>query len=302
VISSIPKEPDTKAARRDVRSPGWFSQLPIPVPASGPPCVDGEIELVRSGQTALETLQGRAWEQQIAETSRLVSIGELAAGVAHEINNPIAIVAGFAELMMECALEPPLEDYVQRIYVESQRAARIAQNLLVYSKKHEPIKRYASLKTILLRALELKKYEFTVRNIQVKTHWPSNLPRTMVDEHGLTQAILNILTNAEQALSVSYRGGNVELAARVCGGKLKIRISDNGPGIPEDNLRRVFDPYFTSKDIGDGTGLGLSDSRCIVVQNHGGRIWVESKLGEGSAFFIELPILRPEADTGSGTC
>ena len=235
--------------------------------------------------------------EQIQETSRLVSIGELTSGVAHEINNPLSIVAGFAELMMDYSLPHPFQDYVQKIYDESHRAANIVQNLLEFSRKSEVRREFKSVQFVIRRALELKQHEFRLKNIEIVTDWPRNLPRTMIYERQLTQAVLNVLNNAEQALSNFHKSGQlpgdltscITIRARAPAGQLLIKISDNGPGMPQSHLDRIFDPFFTTK--GEGTGLGLSDCRRIV-ELHGGKMWAESHLGSGSAFFMLIPVLR----------
>ena len=242
--------------------------------------------------------------EQIQETSRLVSIGELTCGVAHEINNPLSIVAGFAELMMDCPLPHPYEDYVQKIYVESHRAARIVRNFLEYSRKTEPRREVKSLQFVIRRALELKQHDFKLNNIEIVTDWPRNLPHTMIYQGQLVQAVVNVLANAEHVLAVHYsqsqhgssqhpseNSGRITVSARCSAGNVTIKVADNGPGIPKNFLDRIFDPFFTTKSPPDGTGLGLSDCRRILAL-HGGCIWAESQLGEGSTFCLRIPVIR----------
>lgn len=233
-------------------------------------------------------------QEKLQETSRLASIGELAAGVAHEINNPLTVVTGFSEVLMGRKIPQPEADFVQKIYSEAHRASKIVQNLLSFARKHEPEKRYMDVTAILERALELKAYDFRVSNIEVSTQWSSDLPLTMLDEHQLTQVILNILTNAEQAMLASHGNGELVISASKSEDIIRVSIADDGPGIPPENLSKLFDPFFTTKEVGEGTGLGLSI--CYgIVREHGGEIWAESQTGKGATFHIELPILAPEA-------
>ena len=234
----------------------------------------------------------RREEERLRETARLVSIGELAAGVAHEINNPLTVVIGFSEILLAKDLPEPEGSRVQRIYSEAQRAAKIVQNLLSFARRREPEKRYVDVAAILERALELKAYDFKVSNIQVVSEWATDLPHTMVDEHQLVQAILNIMTNAEQAMMKSNDEGEMGIRVGRSGDRIRISISDDGPGIPQEHLYRIFDPFFTTKEVGTGTGLGLSICYGIIRQ-HGGEIWAESVPGKGATFHIEIPVSGP---------
>lgn len=245
-------------------------------------------------------IAGLEMAERIQEASRLVSIGELTSGVAQEINDPLSIVAGFAEMMMDCALPHPFDEYVQKIYVESRRAANIVQNLLEFSRKCEPRREFKSIQFVIKRALELKQHDFRLKNIEIVTDWPRNLPRTIIDERQLIQAVVNVLTNAEHAITdcrgldqlLGSNAGSITLIARAIAGNVNIMIADDGPGIPKNNLERIFDPFFTTKGSQEGTGLGLSDCRRIV-EFHDGRIWAESNQGKGSTICMRIPVLRP---------
>jgi two-component system NtrC family sensor kinase len=247
---------------------------------------------------AQDITERKRMEERIQETSRLISLGELAAGMAHEINNPLTVVAGFSQLLMAQDLPQPVRDDLEKIYAEAQRAARIVQNLLSFSRKGEPEKRYLDVTAVLDRALAMKEHDFRVSNIQVTRHWSRDLPHTMVDEHQLIQAVLNILANAQQAMAETPGGGELVLRASHLRDRraprlkdrIRISITDNGPGILPEHLPRIFDPFFTTKEVGKGTGLGLSISYGIV-QQHDGDLWVESLPGKGAIFHLELPVL-----------
>ena len=241
---------------------------------------------------ARDITERKAVEERLRETSRLISVRELVAGVAHEINNRLTIILGFSQLLSSRDLPEPMGDQVQRIYSEAQRTAKIVQNLLSFARRREPEKRYLAVTEILERALELKSHDFKMDDIEVARRWAPNLPRIMADEHQMIQVILNILTNAEHAMTESGSGGKLDIGADRVDNKLRISFTDDGPGISGEQLRRIFDPSFTTKEVGKGTGLGLSICYGIVRQ-HGGEIWAESSPDKGATFYIELPIVAP---------
>ena len=232
-------------------------------------------------------------EARINESSRLISIGELAAGVAHEINNPLTSVQGFAEFVLKEDLPDHVREDIQIISDEAQRASTIVKNLLFFARKSGADKQYLDLNAVLTRSLELKSYDFRVNNIDVVSHLSPEIPKTMLDEHQLVQVFLNILTNAEQATNKESARGRIEVYTKVSGDEIEITIKDDGPGITSDDLHRIFEPFFTTKDVGQGTGLGLSISYGIIKQ-HAGDIWAESSPGAGTTFHITLPVVVPD--------
>ncbi len=234
-------------------------------------------------------------EERLQETSRLVVVGELAAGIAHELNNPLAAVTGFAQLLMMRDLPGPIAEAVGKIFSEAERAAKVVHNLLAFARRHEPEKRYIDVVAVLERVLALKAYNLRVNNIETKTQFVPDLPKTMADEHQLTQVFLNIVTNAEQAMEDVTGGGTFSVAASRSGEKIRLSFSDDGPGIRPEHLGRIFDPFFTTQDLRKGTGLGLSRSYGMV-HAHEGEIWAESALGQGATFYVELPIVEPKME------
>ena len=242
-----------------------------------------------------EVTEKKRQREKVMETARLLSVGEPATGVAHEVNNPLAVVVGFSEVLMDHDLPQPASDHVERIHLEAKRAARIVQNLLSFARKHEPSKQYLDPADVLEEALDLKIQDLRVGNILVTHQRARDLPRTLADKHQLLQVFLNIITNAEHAM-LSFRGdGSLALSTNGSKDWIRISIADDGPGIPAENLPRIFDPFFTAKEIGQGTGLGLSICHGIVSQ-HGGEIWAESRMGEGTTFHVQLPVLPPEVE------
>ena len=234
-------------------------------------------------------------EQRMQETARLASIGELAAGVAHEINNPLTGVLGYSELLMAEDLPDHVRDDLQRVHSSAQRAAKVVQNLLSFSRKQEFRPQFVDLTPVVVRALDMKSYDLTTKNIRLIKELSEDLPLTMMDEHQLIQAIVVLLTNAEQSLSDFREDGLVVVRTKSSETNIRLSVSDNGAGIPADLLTRIFDPFFTTKVVGEGTGLGLSICYGIARQ-HNGNIWAESVAGEGATFHIELPIVGPEVE------
>jgi two-component system NtrC family sensor kinase len=232
-------------------------------------------------------------EERMHETARLASIGELAAGVAHEVNNPLTSVLGYSEMVLRSSIPDEYRKDIQTISDETQRAAKIVQNLLFFARKSGTEKQYIDLNSIVNRALEMKTYDFKVSNISVNSELSPKILKTMVDEHQLVQVLLNILTNAEQAIHEAGRAGHIDVRTRELDNRLEITIKDDGPGMPPEVLSKIFEPFFTTKEVGRGTGLGLSISYGIVKQ-HGGDVWVENSAAKGTKFHINLPVAGPE--------
>jgi len=221
-------------------------------------------------------------------TDRLASVGEMAAGIAHEINNPLTGVVALSQLLMEGALPDEIREDIRDIYLEGQRAADTVRNLLTFARGQGAEKRPTQINDVLEEVLRLRSYEEKVRNISVTKSLGPNLPAVMADRSQIQQAFLNIVLNAEQAMIEANGRGTLTVASRRVDGHIKVTFADNGPGIERHILKRVFDPFFTTKELGKGTGLGLSVSYGIVAA-HGGQIRVRTIPGRGTTFAVELP-------------
>jgi two-component system NtrC family sensor kinase len=222
------------------------------------------------------------------------AIGQLVSGVAHELNNPLAGISAFAQLLLsEKRFPPDQRTAAEMIYAEARRASRIVQNLLTFARQHKPERTPTSVNQVLDDTLELRGYELRVRGIDVQRDYDEQSPETMADAHQLQQVFLNLITNAEQAMERAERDQQ-RLAIRThrIGDIIRIEVEDTGPGIPPNLLERIFNPFFTTKPTGSGTGLGLSISLGIV-REHEGRIWAENATQGGARFVIELPIVAP---------
>jgi signal transduction histidine kinase/sensor domain CHASE-containing protein len=235
----------------------------------------------------------RAKQESLYLTDRLASIGEMASGIAHELNNPLTSIIGLSEMVaMEKVAEVVKED-MGIIKSESQRAAEIVKNLLSFARKTNARKQPASINKIIMDVLRLRSYEHGVNNITVVRELDPNLPEIVADASQLQQVFINIILNAEHAMVTAHGKGKLKIKTETAGAIVKISFTDDGPGIMPENLRRIFDPFFTTKEVGKGTGLGLSISYGIVT-DHNGLIYATSEPGKGATFVIELPVDNPE--------
>jgi len=177
---------------------------------------------------------------------------------------------------------------------EAKRAARIVHNLLTFARQHKAEKSYANINEVVENTLELRGYDLSVRGIEIERAFAEPAPSTMVDAYQLQQVILNLVTNAEQAMGALERPRHrLTVRTRADMDSIRIEVEDTGPGIPADSLERIFNPFYTTKPVGHGTGLGLSISLGIISE-HGGRIWAENVPGAGARFCVELPRVAPE--------
>jgi two-component system NtrC family sensor kinase len=236
----------------------------------------------------------RMAQEQLMQAEKMSAIGQLVSGVAHELNNPLAGIMGFAQLLLNGELNQKNRKNLERIYNEAVRCQKIVQNLLTFSRRHRPEKTYRSLNEAIDGVLELRAYQLQVDNIEVVRRYDLKLKQTMFDFHQLQQVVLNLVNNAHQAMmDVHDRPRRLTITTAREGPMLRASFSDTGTGISRDRLDRIFDPFFTTKKEGKGTGLGLSLSRAIIKE-HQGKLAVESTLGQGTTFHIELPILEME--------
>lgn len=249
-------------------------------------------EVIGSVHVARDITEHKQIEEQLIMTDRLASIGELASGIAHEINNPLTSVIGFSQLLMEENPPDDIKKDLDIVYQEAKRASDIVKNLLTFARKHAPVKQVSKLSTIMDDVLNLRAYGQKVNNIKINTHFASDLPEIMVDYFQIQQVFLNIIINAESAMLEAHNHGTLTITTERIGNFIITSFADDGPGIDEKNIDRIFNPFFTTKEVGKGTGLGLSICHGIVTE-HNGKIYVKSELGKGTTFTIELPVNDP---------
>jgi PAS domain S-box-containing protein len=266
----------------------WVSLSSAPVMQDGKP-VYMIISWLDITERKRAEEKGKQLQQELYLAQRLAAVGELAAGVAHEINNPLTGVLGFSQRLMRKSTDKEVSRDLEIIHSEARRAADVVQNLLTFARRRQPKKEYTSINDILQRTLELRSYALHTSNIEVTTALAPRLPKAMVDFPQIQEVFLNIILNAEQAMGEAHGRGELVIKTRRLKDHVRISLTDDGPGISPENLVKVFDPFFTTREQKGGTGLGLSACHGIVTE-HGGRIYVRSKPGEGATFIVELPL------------
>jgi len=233
----------------------------------------------------------REIEQKAQVASRLASIGELASGVAHEINNPLTGVIGYTQFLL--AREDIPEDAQKDLKIideGAQRVSSIVKRLSAFARHTKPQQTHVNINDLITSVLQLRAYALNASNIQVTTDLAPDLPITTADAGQLQQVFLNLITNAETEMKLAHGKGKLLIKTEQVDRTIHISFKDNGPGIPKKNLERIFHPFFTTREVGEGAGLGLSI--CYgIVKEHGGRIWAESTSGKGATFIVDLPII-----------
>ena len=254
-------------------------------------------ELASTNSRLVATLeQLKETQAQLVQSEKLSAIGQLVAGVAHELNNPLTSVIGYAQLVEEelrtdPGSRPPDEvaQDLRRIAEESERAARIVRNLLAFARRQVAARAPQDLSDICARVLSLREYSFRLTGVSHDTSFAPDLPKVLGDSGQLQQVLLNLVLNAEQAMrGRAERRLSIAVRHDRDANAVELSVADSGHGIDAANLSRIFDPFFTTRDVGEGTGLGLSI--CYgIVRDHGGQIAVESKPHEGTTFRVKLP-------------
>ncbi|OGN91410.1 MAG: hypothetical protein A2Z75_05180 [Chloroflexi bacterium RBG_13_50_10] len=233
-------------------------------------------------------------EQRAQLASRLASVGELASGVAHEVNNPLTGVIGYAHLLL--ARKDIPKDMIHDVEIineGAQRVAGIVKKLLAFARQTKPEQRYVNINELIRNTLDLQAYALAANNIKVSLQLARDLPTTIADPGQLQQVFLNLIMNAETEMKLIHNSGKLLIKTEKIDNTIRISFKDNGPGISEEHLESIFDPFFTTREVGQGTGLGLSVCHGIMTE-HKGRIWAESQLGKGATFILELPIITED--------
>ena len=234
-------------------------------------------------------------QRHLIQSEKLASLGETIAGIAHEINNPMTSILSHAQLLTLHRGGPADESSITTIVQEAKRTADLVKNLLAFSRKESKQREVVGAYELIKQAVNLKRYQFRVNNVQLVVE-PTDVPMpVLVTAQQMQQVLLNLLNNAEQAISKSGQAGIIRIEARRLGERVFITVSDNGAGIPAHVLPFIFDPFFTTKTLGEGTGLGLSIAHTLI-ENHGGSIYAKSVPGN-TVFTIELPLARDSQPT-----
>jgi signal transduction histidine kinase len=227
--------------------------------------------------------------KRLTQSEKLAALGQFVAGIAHELNNPLQGVLGHLELLRtRSAFPKELRREVRTIYREADRAAKIVRNLLVFAGSRPLTRRSVSLNRVLQKVVALRQAACRALDIEVVRHYDEKLPRVHSDPLLLHQVFLNLVMNAEQAIAATGRRGRIEITTAASGDRVVATVHDTGGGIPPDVLTRMFEPFYTTKEVGKGTGLGLAIAYGIV-QEHGGHISAANHRDGGAVFTVELP-------------
>jgi PAS domain S-box-containing protein len=272
-----------KIIRKD-GSPGFID-------ASVTPLRNDKGEIIGFSGVGRDITERIKMEEQLVLTDRLASIGQLAAGIAHELNNPLTAVIGFSDLLLGRDLPADAKEDLETVNQEARRATNIVKELLAFAREQRTEKSLVDINSIIQGVLQIRSYEQRVSNIEADARFAPALPPVMGNGVQLQQVFMNIIVNAEQAMLEAHKRGKLTIVTERVGDIVRASFTDDGPGISPDNMKQLFTPFFTTREVGKGTGLGLSICHGIVTE-HGGKIYAESELGEGATFVVELPISK----------
>lgn len=266
------------------------------------PLFDSKGEVIQLGTIATNITELREAERQLAQSNsalhqseKLAALGQLLAGVSHELNNPLAAVIGQASLLAEDLEGTEHADRVSKIRRAADRCARIVQSFLAMARQKAPEIRTVAINDLVQQAAELTEYQMRAGGVLVELQLAEDLPAVEVDPDQMHQVIVNLLTNARQAMEGNQGERRLTIATSRQRGRVKLRIADNGKGIAPEVRARIFDPFFSTKDVGSGTGIGLSYSLGIV-EAHGGKLELE-ETEPGTSFAITLPVAKGQVLT-----
>jgi len=272
----------------------WFLDQAVLLPdAAGRPIEIAGTRLdITARRRASEDLKRE--REGLAQNEKLAEMGALLAGVAHELNNPLTVVMGHAELLVGAAGEGPLATRAEKIAQAAERCVRIVRNFLALARQHPQERQRVALDQVVREAVELLAYSLRIDDVEVTLDLAGDLPPLWADPHQLHQVVVNLVTNAHHAMRETSPPRRLTLSARADSARARVflHVADTGPGIPPEIEARIFEPFFSTKPPGQGTGLGLALCRGMV-ENHGGAISVKSRPGRGAVFVVELPVGAP---------
>ena len=249
-----------------------------------------KVHLYEETRRAYENLSRT--QEQLLQSEKMSAVGQLISGVAHELNNPLTAILGYAQLLENEELSQRSRDFVQKIFRQAQRTHRVVQNLLSFARQRKPQKEPVEVQRVVEETAQLRDYDLKLNNIVVERVFEPNLPLVVADAHQLEQVFLNIINNAADAMLEGSRGGKLLVRVFADRGQVCVEFHDSGPGVKDTN--RIFDPFFTTKKVGKGTGLGLSI--CYgIVKEHGGEITASNHPQGGAVFQVRLPSAAIEA-------
>ena len=229
---------------------------------------------------------------EVVRAERLAAVNGLAAGVAHEINNPLTIIMAQLHLLAQGELDPQIEEAMGVIDSAAKRAASIVRDLILFAEHRPPRRSRCQVGEQVREVVAFEEARLEAEGIEVRMHLEP-VPDIWADHNHLQEVLLHVLQNAQHAVRETRTGGLLSISVKPTANGVRITVTDDGPGIPPEHLPRIFNPFFTTKQPGDGRGLGLSVAHSIITE-HGGRIWAENLPEGGAVFTIDLPIGEPE--------
>ena len=246
-----------------------------------------KVRLYEETTRAYDDLQRT--QEQLLQSEKMSAVGQLISGVAHELNNPLTAIVGYAQLLEQEPLSTRALDFVQKLYKQTQRTRRVVQNLLSFARQRKPLKQDVDLRRVIEETLALRDYDLKLNNIGVEREFSDAFPHVVADAHQLEQVFLNVINNAVDAMLDGAKGGMLRVKAGTDDERHSavVEFRDTGPGIKDP--KRIFDPFYTTKTVGKGTGLGLSI--CYgIVKEHGGDITAFNHPEGGAVFQVRLPL------------
>jgi PAS domain S-box-containing protein len=246
------------------------------------------IEKVRLYEETCKAYEDlRRTQEQLLQSEKMSAVGQLIAGVAHELNNPLTAILGYAQLLESEGLNERAQDYVSKMFKQAQRTHRVVQNLLSFARQRKPERSEVDVRKVLDETLALRDYDLKVNHISVEKKLGEELAMVVADPHQIEQVFLNIINNAVDAVLETGRAGKLKISVSCDSGFVATQFADDGPGIKDP--KRIFDPFYTTKNVGKGTGLGLSI--CYgIVKEHGGDITAHNSLDGGAVIEVRLPM------------
>jgi two-component system NtrC family sensor kinase len=243
-----------------------------------------KVRLYEETSRAYEDL--RRTQEQLLQSEKMSAVGQLISGVAHELNNPLTAILGYAQLLENEGLSSRAEEFVGKLFKQAQRTHRVVQNLLSFARQRKPVKQEVDVCRVLDDTLVLRDYDLRVNQISVERQFQAGIPAVMGDAHQLEQVFLNIINNSLDAMLEMGKGGSLLIGVESKDELISVIFQDSGPGLKEPH--RIFEPFYTTKDLGKGTGLGLSI--CYgIIQEHGGEISARNAAGGGAVVEVRLP-------------
>src|SRR6202171_4313484 len=251
-----------------------------------------KVQLYEETCRAYEDL--RRTQEQLLQSEKMSAVGQLISGVAHELNNPLTAILGYAQLLEAEGLNARAHDYVGKLFKQAQRTHRVVQNLLSFARQRKPQREEVDIRKVLDETLALRDYDLKVNNIGVERDTPAEDAVIVADPHQMEQVFLNIINNSVDAILETGRAGKLKIRVFCENGHVCTQFSDDGPGMKDP--KRIFDPFYTTKSVGKGTGLGLSI--CYgIVKEHGGDITAHNGAGGGAVVEVRLPVAAQPAST-----